>query len=118
MLSASLSSTFVIGVVDPKHAGTDPWPWGHLLIVAACLPLLLRTARPRTVGLVSVPLSAGYYPLGFPEGCVMLCSVVMLYTLVRWGNRGFGWALGFSLFLGFNAWERAVPRVPPCPRPG
>lgn len=108
MLSASLSSTFVIGVIDPNHADTDPWPWGYLLIVAACLPLLLRFARPRSVGLVSVPLSAVYYPLGFPDGCVMLCSVVMLYTLVRWRNRAFGWALGISLFLGLNAWEIAV----------
>ncbi len=108
MLSASLISTFVIGVLDPNPADTDPWPWGYLLIVAACLPLLLRSARPEAVGLVSTPLSTVYYPLGFPDGCVMLCSVVMLYTLVRWGNRAFGWALGVSLFLGLNVWELSV----------
>lgn len=108
MLFASLSSTFVIGVIDPNHADTDPVPWGYALIVAACLPLLLRSSRPRAAALVSVPLAAVYYPLGFPDGCVMLCAIVMLYTLVRWGNRTFGWVLGLCLFLGLNGWEIGV----------
>ncbi|PDP88225.1 two-component sensor histidine kinase [Glycomyces fuscus] len=108
LLFLSLGSTLVVGLVDPAPVYNDPWPWGYALIVAACLPVLWRTAWPCATGLLSVAASTSYYPLGFPDGLVMLCTAVMLYTLVRRGYRKFGWALGISQFLVVNAYEIAL----------
>ncbi|MFD6952505.1 two-component sensor histidine kinase [Nocardiopsis sp. TSRI0078] len=109
LLFLSLGSTFVIELVDPvPTVNRDPWPWGYALVLAACLPVLWRSAWPCVTGLVSVLASTSYYPLGFPDGLVMLCAAVMLYTLVRWGYRKFGWVLGISQFLIVNAYEIAL----------
>jgi signal transduction histidine kinase len=106
LLFVSLGSTFAVELVDPvPSVNRDPWPWGYALIVAACLPLLWRTAWPCVTALATVLASTLYYPLGFPDGMVMFCAAVMLYTLVRRGYRLFGWALGIGQFLLVNAYE-------------
>lgn len=105
LLFLSMGSTLVVVVVDPVPEDLDPWPWGCVLILTACLPVLWRTALPRTVAVVSVLSATVYYPLGFPDGMVMLCTAVMLYTVVRWGYRAFGWTLGVGQFVAVNAYE-------------
>ncbi|MEU3017930.1 MULTISPECIES: sensor histidine kinase [unclassified Nocardiopsis] len=105
LLLLSWGSTALVGVVDPVPDDRDPWPWGYALVVAACLPLLWRTALPRTVAVVSVVAATVYYPLGFPDGMVMLCTAVMLYSVVRWGYRAFGWTLGIGQFVAVNGYE-------------
>ncbi len=105
LLVLSVGSTIGIEIVDPVPDDLRPWPWGYALMLAACLPLLLRTPLPRVVGLLSVTASTVYYPLGFPDGLVMLCTAVMLYTLVRRGHRVFGWSLGIGQFVSVNAYE-------------
>ncbi|MFL1378729.1 MULTISPECIES: sensor histidine kinase [unclassified Nocardiopsis] len=101
----SAGSTLTIQLVDPRPDVTDPWPWGYAVIAAAALPLLWRTAFPQPVALVSVTAATVYYPLGFPDGVVMACTAVMLYTLVRWGYRTFGWTLGAVQFAALNGYE-------------
>ena len=103
----SLSVVIVTGieVFDPVPGDRPAWPWGYALILTACLPILWRTAAPRVVGLISVTAATIYYPLGFPDGPVMLCTAVMLYTIVRWGHRRFGWALGVGQFMAVNLYE-------------
>ncbi|MFD6097952.1 sensor histidine kinase [Nocardiopsis flavescens] len=108
LLLLSAGSTFVIGLVDPEPGVAEPWPWGYAVIAAAALPLLWRTALPRTVAVVSVTAATAYYPLGYPDGVVMACTAVMLYTLVRWGHRAFGWTLGITQFLAVNGYELLV----------
>ncbi|WP_017571506.1 sensor histidine kinase [Nocardiopsis halotolerans] len=109
LLFTSLGSTLVIELVDPVPTiNRDPWPWGYTLIVAACLPVLWRTAYPCVTALLSVLCATSYYPLGFPDGMVMLCTAVMLYTVVRWGYRRFGWTLGIGQFVVVNAYEVAL----------
>ncbi|NKY96911.1 sensor histidine kinase [Nocardiopsis alborubida] len=108
LLLLSLGSVLVIELVDPVPDDRDPWPWGYALILAACLPVLWRTSLPRLTALVSVVTATSYYPLGFPDGMVMLCTAVMLYTLVRWGYRAFGWTLGVGQFAAVNGYEVLV----------
>ncbi|CAL9552322.1 hypothetical protein SUDANB121_04480 [Nocardiopsis dassonvillei] len=101
-------STFAVRAVDPGSGAAEPWPWGYALVAVASLSLLWRTALPRTVGLVSVAAATAYYPLGFPDGLVMVCTAVVLYSLVRWGYRAFGWTLGITQFLAVNGYELLV----------
>ncbi|WP_150252155.1 sensor histidine kinase [Nocardiopsis deserti] len=108
LLVLSLGSVLVIELVDPIPDDRDPWPWGYALILAACLPVLWRTSLPRLTALVSVVTATSYYPLGFPDGMVMLCTAVMLYTMVRWGYRAFGWTLGVGQFVAVNGYEVLV----------
>lgn len=108
LLLVSLGSTLLIELVTPVPHDRDPWPWGYSLILAACLPVLWRTAFPRTTALVSVVAATVYYPLGFPDGMVMVCTAVMLYTVVRWGYRTFGWTLGIGQFVALNGYEFAL----------
>ncbi|MEE2038200.1 sensor histidine kinase [Nocardiopsis sp. CT-R113] len=108
LLVLSLGSTLAREWVAPVTADRELWPWGYALILAACLPLLWRTALPRVVGLVSVASATVYYPLGFPDGMVMLCTAVTLYALVRRGYRVFGWTLGIGQFVAVNAFELVV----------
>ncbi|WP_435110494.1 sensor histidine kinase [Nocardiopsis synnemataformans] len=108
LLLLSLGSVLVIELVDPIPDDRDPWPWGYALILAACLPVLWRTSLPCLTALVSVVTATSYYPLGFPDGMVMLCTAVMLYTLVRWGYRVFGWTLGVGQFVAVNGYEVLV----------
>jgi signal transduction histidine kinase len=105
LLAASMGSTALVSALQPEAGAVDPWPWGHALILVACLAVLWRTAYPCAAGLVSVVASTVYYPLGFPDGMVMLCTAVMLYTLVRWGYRVFGWTLGVGQFAAVNGYE-------------
>lgn len=98
----------LIEVIDPVPGDLRPWPWGYALILVACLPLLWRTAFPRVVSVISVVAATAYYPLGFPDGLVMLCTAVMLYTVVRWGHRAFGWTLGIGQFVVVNGYEFLV----------
>ncbi|WP_444960992.1 sensor histidine kinase [Nocardiopsis sp. M1B1] len=105
LLAVSMGSTALVSALQRAVGAVDPWPWGHALILVACLAALWRTAYPRTVGLVSVVASTVYYPLGFPDGMVMLCTAVMLYTLVRRGYRVFGWTLGVGQFVAVNGYE-------------
>ncbi|MFE6304243.1 sensor histidine kinase [Nocardiopsis sp. NPDC057823] len=108
LLLLSAGSTFVVQMTDPATGARDPWPWGYALIAVASLSLLWRTAFPCVVGLVSVSAATVYYPLGFPDGVVMACTAVMLYSLVRWGYRTFGWTLGIVQFLAVNGYELAA----------
>lgn len=101
----SVGSTVLVELLGPGRAARDLWPWGLVLILAACLPLLWRTSFPRAVGLVSVTAATVYYPLGYPDGMVMLCTAVVLYSLVRWGRRVFGWTLGIGQFVAVNGYE-------------
>ncbi|MFD3686170.1 sensor histidine kinase [Nocardiopsis sp. NPDC058631] len=105
LLVLSMGSTLVREWVVPVPTDRELWPWGCVLILAACLPLLWRTAFPRAVGLVSVTSATVYYPLGFPDGMVMVCTAVTLYALVRRGYRVFGWTLGIGQFVAVNAYE-------------
>lgn len=105
LLFLSVASTFIITLVDPVPGDRDPWPWGYALIALACLTVLWRGTHPHVVALLSMTAATVYYPLGFPDGVVMLCAAVMLYTLVRWGYRRFGWSLGLGLFIALNLWE-------------
>ncbi|WP_236567614.1 sensor histidine kinase [Nocardiopsis sp. FR6] len=108
LLLVSLGSTFAVTLVDPAPNHRDPLPWGYALVLAACLPVLWRSALPRTASLVTVVAATVYYPLGYPDGLVMVCTAVMLYTLVRGGYRRFGWALGIGQFAAVNGYELAV----------
>ncbi|MEE2046435.1 histidine kinase, partial [Nocardiopsis tropica] len=108
LLVLSAGSTLVVEWVDPVPTDRELWPWGWALVLGACLPRLWRTAFPCVVGLVSIASATVYYPLGFPDGMVMLCTAVMLYTLVRWGYRVFGWTLGVGQFAAVNAYELLV----------
>ncbi|GAA1436784.1 sensor histidine kinase [Nocardiopsis tropica] len=108
LLVLSAGSTLVVEWVDPVPTDRELWPWGWALVLGACLPLLWRTAFPCVVGLVSIASATVYYPLGFPDGMVMVCTAVMLYTLVRWGYRVFGWTLGVGQFAAVNAYELLV----------
>ncbi|WP_121188015.1 sensor histidine kinase [Nocardiopsis sp. Huas11] len=105
LLLLSLGSIFVITLVDPVATDRDPWPCGYALILAACLPVLWRRAFPCAAAAVVVVAATVYYPLGYPDGLVMLCAAVMLYTLVRHGYRAFGWTLGIGQFLALNVYE-------------
>ncbi|MFE3459709.1 sensor histidine kinase [Nocardiopsis aegyptia] len=107
LLLLSVGSTFVITMVDPVPTQRDPWPWGYALILAASLPLVVRRSFPCGVGVVVVVAASAYYPLGYPDGLVMLCAAVMLYTLVRHGYRILGWALGIGQFAALNVYEFA-----------
>ena len=102
LLVLSVGSTAAIEVIDPLPEDTRPWPWGYALILVACLPLLWRTAFPCAVAMVCVVAATSYYPLSFPDGVVMLSAGVMLYTVVRWGHRTFGWILGPGLFVALS----------------
>lgn len=104
LLLLSVGSTAVIEVVDPVPEDTRPWPWGYALILVACAPVLWRTAWPCVTAAVTVVAATVYYPLAFPDGVVMLSALVMLYTVVRWGYRVFGWLLGPGLFVLLNAY--------------
>ncbi|NYH51559.1 hypothetical protein HNR06_001148 [Nocardiopsis arvandica] len=62
LLFVSLGSTFAVELVDPvPSVNRDPWPWGYALILAACLPLLWRTAWPCVTALATVLASTLYY---------------------------------------------------------
>ncbi|WP_017584948.1 sensor histidine kinase [Nocardiopsis ganjiahuensis] len=102
LLALSAGSTAVIEVVDPIPGDRDAWPWGYALILVACLPILWRTAFPRVVAAVTVTAATVYYPLSFPDGVVMLSAAVMLYTVVRWGYRVFGWLMGPGVFVALS----------------
>ncbi|GAA1090053.1 hypothetical protein GCM10009642_31670 [Nocardiopsis metallicus] len=104
LLLLSAGSTALIEVFDPLPQDRPAWPGGYALILAACLPVLWRTAFPRVVALVAVAAATVYYPLAFPDGVVMLSALVMLYTLVRRGYRIFGWLLGPGLFVLLNVY--------------
>lgn len=104
----SLSTSVGAELIDAAAPDRDLWPWGYALILLACLSPLWRSAYPRTVALTSVTASTVYYPLGFPDGMVMLCTAVMLYTVVRRGYRRFGWTLGIGQFVLVNAYEAAL----------
>lgn len=108
LLLVSLGSTLLIALLAPVPHDRNPWPWGYALILAACLPVLWRTTLPRTTASISVVAATAYYPLGFPDGMVMLCTAVMLYTVVRRGHRTFGWMLGIGQFVAVNAYEFAL----------
>lgn len=108
LLALSVISPAVIEAFDPVPGDRPAWPWGYALILVACLPLLWRTAFPCLVAVVSVVAATIYYPLGFPDGLVMLCTAVMLYSVVRWGYRTFGWILGIGQFLAINTYELAL----------
>ena len=105
LLLLSLGSTFVITLVDPVPTQRNPWPWGYALILAAGLPLLLRRVFPYAVAIVVVTAASVYYPMGYPDGLVMLCAAVVLYTLVRHGYRIVGWAVGIGQFAALNTFE-------------
>ncbi|WP_306367190.1 sensor histidine kinase [Nocardiopsis sp. CC223A] len=105
LLAVSAGSTLAVGLIDPDPYVRSAWPWGYALIAVASLALLWRTRFPRTVGVVSVAAATAYYPLGFPDGMVMACTAVVLYSLVRWGHRAFGWTLGIVQFLAVNGYE-------------
>ncbi|WP_017581789.1 sensor histidine kinase [Nocardiopsis valliformis] len=104
LLLLSAGSTALIEVFGPLPEDRPAWPWGYALILTACLPVLWRTAFPCTVALITVVAATVYYPLAFPDGVVMLSALVMLYTLVRWGYRIFGWLLGPGLFVLLNVY--------------
>lgn len=105
LLVLSVTSPMVIEIFDPVPGDRPTWPWGYALILLACLPVLWRTAFPRVVAVVSVVAATVYYPMGYPDGLVMLCTAVMLYSVVRWGHRTFGWVLGIGQFLAVNVYE-------------
>ncbi|MDA8371733.1 MAG: sensor histidine kinase [Nocardiopsaceae bacterium] len=92
-------------------------PWGHILLLAAVVPLLWRTRYPVPVGVVSTTTATVYYPLAFPDGLVMLAGAVALYTMVEQGYRWQGWLLGFAQFLVLHVWEAIAygsPRLGPA----
>jgi signal transduction histidine kinase len=105
LLVVSLGSTALIRVVDPVDSQQDPWPWGYALILAACLPVLWRRAFPCVTAVAVVVAASVYYPMNFPDGLVMVCAAVMLYTLVRHGYRLLGWGLGLGQFAALNTYE-------------
>lgn len=105
LLVLSVASSVVIENFDPVAGDRPIRHWGYVLILMACLPLLWRTAFPRLVAVVSVVAATVYYPMGYPDGLVMLCAAVMLYSVVRWGHRAFGWVLGIGQFLTVNTYE-------------
>ncbi|MDE3721260.1 sensor histidine kinase [Nocardiopsis sp. N85] len=104
----SVGSTLAVELISPEPHGRAAWPWGYAIIALACLPLLWRGSFPRTVGAVSVVAATVYYPLGFPDGMIMVCTAVALYGLVRWGYRAFGWSLGIGQFVLLNGYELAI----------
>lgn len=78
---------------------------GYALMCLAVFPLLWRRRAPLPVALVSVPTSTVYYPLGFPDGPVLVCGAVALFTLVAQGYRWQGWSLGLVQWLVVHGWE-------------
>lgn len=108
LLFLSLGSVLGIELVDPVPDDRDPWPWGYALILVACLSVLWRSGHPRATALVSVVTATSYYPMGFPDGLVMLCAAVTLYSVVRRGYRAFGWTLGIGQFVAVNGFEVLV----------
>ncbi|MEV2277503.1 sensor histidine kinase [Nocardiopsis sp. NPDC049922] len=105
VLSLSLASTLAVHLIDPVPAQRDPWPWGYALVAAACAPVFWRVSRPCVGSVVAIAAATVYYPLGFPDGLVMLSAAVMLYSAVRYGHRVFGWALGIGQFASMYAYE-------------
>ena len=99
LLVLSACSAAVIEIVDPVPGARPACPCGYSLYLLSFLPILWRTAFPCVVAAVTVTAATLYYPLSFPDGVVMLAAAVMLYTVVRWGYRIFGWILGPGMFV-------------------
>ncbi|MFI6574263.1 sensor histidine kinase [Nocardiopsis sp. NPDC050513] len=108
VLALSLASTLLLepdALVATAGAPRHAWPWGYALIVVACVPLFWRSLPTRVGTAASMAAASLYYPLGFPDGLVMLAAAVMLYSLVRHGRRVFGWVLGIGQFASMNLYE-------------
>ncbi|OLT28111.1 two-component sensor histidine kinase [Nocardiopsis sp. CNR-923] len=108
VLALALASTLLLepdALVATAGAPRHAWPWGYALIVVACVPLFWRSLPTRIGTAASMAAASQYYPLGFPDGLVMLAAAVMLYSLVRHGRRVFGWVLGIGQFASMNLYE-------------
>ncbi|MDA2806311.1 sensor histidine kinase [Nocardiopsis suaedae] len=110
VLAAALAAVvFVVSIgLDLYHAppferGLDPL--GYTLLGLAVFPLFWRRRAPLPVALTTVPATTLYYPLGFPDGPVLLCGAVALFTVVAQGYRWQGWSLGLAQWLVVHGWE-------------
>ncbi|WP_017538981.1 sensor histidine kinase [Nocardiopsis halophila] len=90
---------------------------GYALLLTAVVPLLWRSRAPLPVALVSMFSTTVYYPLGYPDGPVLVCGAIALFTAVSRGYRWQGWALGLSQWLLVHGWEVhafGAPRLGPA----
>ncbi|WP_017623359.1 sensor histidine kinase [Nocardiopsis chromatogenes] len=87
----------------PFERGLDPL--GYTLLSLAVFPLLWRGRAPLPVALTTLPATTLYYPLGYPDGPVLLCGAVALFTVVSQGYRWQGWTLGLVQWLAVHGWE-------------
>ncbi|WP_017592463.1 sensor histidine kinase [Nocardiopsis potens] len=78
---------------------------GYILILLGTVPLVWVRTAPVPTGLIVVPSATVYYPLGFPDGPLMLCAALALFVPVAQGMRWQGWTLGIAQWLTVYAWE-------------
>ncbi|RCV53310.1 two-component sensor histidine kinase [Marinitenerispora sediminis] len=92
-------------------------PWGLALILLSCASLLWRNRYPGAVGVVASVTAMGYYVAGFPDGLIVLTSMVALFTAVARGRRWQGWGFGLGFYTAFFLWEVTVLGFSPFWRP-
>ncbi|MDA2811090.1 sensor histidine kinase [Nocardiopsis sp. RSe5-2] len=109
VITAVLAAVVFVATVglDYFHPSSERGldPLGYALLGLAVLPLLWRRRAPLPVAFTTVPATTLYYPLGYPDGPVLVCGAVALFTLVAQGYRWQGWSLGLVQWLAVHGWE-------------
>ncbi|NUT45014.1 MAG: sensor histidine kinase [Thermoactinospora sp.] len=107
VVAAVIVLAVFVGQVDLRPA----WPFGHVLLAAACALLVARTRAPVVVLALQMVLTWSYFLLGYPEVPVYLGTVVALYTVAD--LRGTWVALLFALAgVGGMVWQELADGVP------
>ncbi|GAA1113520.1 sensor histidine kinase [Nocardiopsis composta] len=113
LIAAALAAVVVLPTVALDLWHTPPFErplsdlgfLGYILMLLGTAPLVWLRTAPVPTGLVVVPAATVYYPLGFPDGPLMLCAAVALFVPVAQGMRWQGWTLGIAQWLTVYAWE-------------
>ncbi|WP_442778655.1 sensor histidine kinase, partial [Actinomadura sp. WAC 06369] len=80
LAAVALLATLGLSMAAVRPGDRNLWPAGAAMIVAATLALAVRRRHPAIVLAVAITVPQVYYPLGYPDGPIMLVSYIALFS--------------------------------------